>query len=1218
MSQCHICPHCNYTDTGADTFIDSSACPQCGGAIELDELQVVSAPNRALLPQARIGKFRLIETVGEGAYGIVWKGEDVELGRTVAVKLLHSSLLARKADAERFYREARAAAQLRHPGIVAVHEVAELDGVPAIISEFVDGLTLRQVISERQLDSSETAVLVAQVADALDYAHSLKVIHRDVKPGNIMVALQAGEGANTLLGSAGPLTINARAGSVSISSASMSPRARLLDFGLALREEAEATMTNDGQVLGTPSYMSPEQASGDSHRVDRRSDVYSLGVVLYEMLTGEVPFKGPSIVVLRKVIGDEPQRPRELRPSVPRDLETICLKAMSKVRESRYRTAGELAADLRRYLAGEPIEARPIGALGTIWRFCRRNPATAASISAISAILLISSIVSTRFAFLAIEARREVEQTLIDSYVSNGIQASELGHPAESLVWFAAAHDRAKDEQLVQQENAARFWSYARSAPLPQRAIAGVKNPKAMTVHPSGQFAMVRNSDGFLLLLDFNQEKIAAFPDGSPTCGMAEWTSAGDRIAIGSPGGCSVFDFPSGKNQLQLPNVGAVTALAFDPTGSYLAVADGELKIWDCQEQRFSRKPFQLRSKAFDLTFSQNGKFLAAACDFDYSRAWSLVSEDDIELVYSPAKEPGPEYELFNPKQKRPQFVGNDRYLITCPDKYKLELIDTTTWLPTRSITFPDQQQRVIEWYCTSQDQQKIAIGFFDQVLTYDVETDAFIGNLAVHANNATPGSFSADGRSLLTSCADRTCRFWSIPSGLPLAKPLFHQDEVSMAMFRPDSRSFITIQRDGLARVWSYEPAFRQLPIGGRDSFLAMSNDGKYCIGAGVNLRHDLREPQLHHLESFESITTLPLNIDQAQLYNAAFSPDSQHVVLLCTLPSDQSSLPATSPANAAGLIMFFDVVDGQRSKEPIATSSRPVGAAFSDDGQWLAVVCAGNEILLIDNKHWRVEQRLVNEGEFNGNFMLRDFVRFCPNDSKFITWGAGFKARVWDAKSGQQLCEIDAKEIWFSDIQFSHCGKMFAAASYNKTARVYDALNGEPISPALVHPDWVFTLRFSPDDKHLLTACRDGKGRLWDWRAMELACTTMNHDDELFDVSFANAGKLILTACRDGSARVWNARSGKPISPPLSTEGYCYRARVTPDNELLVLASQSDSLKVYSLPRLAKPEGASDGASETSLMRKAEIISGARLETNGGIENLTTAEWFDRWRAQ
>jgi serine/threonine protein kinase/WD40 repeat protein len=357
------CPHCHNPIEIVESAPPEIVCPSCGSSIEVDPDRT-----RSYLPtadQRRLGKFEILDRLGIGAFGTVYKAQDTELGRIVAIKVPRNNSLTTREDTDRFLREARSAAQLTHPGIVSLYDAVQDGATCYLVSEFIQGATLADHLLSSRLPFRRTAELVAGVADALHYAHLHGVVHRDIKPSNIMLDLEG--------------------------------RPHLMDFGLAKREAGENTMTLDGQVLGTPAYMSPEQACGDSHCVDVRSDVYSLGVVLYEMLTGELPFRGNSRMMIVQVLKDEPRSPRRINDHIPRDLETITLKCMAKSPARRYATAAELSDDLHRFLRGEPIHARPVASIERFRQWCRREPIISSLSGGLIAVLLTGICVSTYF-----------------------------------------------------------------------------------------------------------------------------------------------------------------------------------------------------------------------------------------------------------------------------------------------------------------------------------------------------------------------------------------------------------------------------------------------------------------------------------------------------------------------------------------------------------------------------------------------------------------------------------------------------------------------------------------------------------------------------------------------------------------------------------------------------------------------------------------------------
>ena len=386
-------------------------------------------------PGTVVGQYRIEGELGRGGMGVVLRASDETLGRTVAIKVLRPDVTDPKASA-RLIHEARMVAKLRHDHVVTVHAVVSPHGAaPYLVMEHVDGETLAALIRLRgRLEPGEAADIAAQIAGGLGAAHEQGLIHRDVKPSNVLVEAAGG-------------------------------RAKLSDFGLARGDQAIAsTMTREGHLAGTPTYMSPEQARGGP-RLDHRSDIYSLGVTLYEALTGEVPFRGAPHMVFQQVIAEEPRPPRAWNDRVPRDLETICLKAMAKEPGRRYQSAGDFAGDLRRWQRGEPIMARPVGRLERTWRWCRRRPV----IAGLTAALVV--VVGAGFAGTFSQWRR--------AELERGRALRERDDALQQARWRSATCARA------------RSGRYLLDASQRQRSIEG-REPRAIAPRP------VADGPGFL------------------------------------------------------------------------------------------------------------------------------------------------------------------------------------------------------------------------------------------------------------------------------------------------------------------------------------------------------------------------------------------------------------------------------------------------------------------------------------------------------------------------------------------------------------------------------------------------------------------------------------------------------------------------------------------------------------------------------------------------
>ena len=402
-------------------------------------------------PPPAVTGYEILGELGRGGMGVVYKARQIKLDRLVALKMVLAGAHAGTEQLDRFLTEAQAVGQLKHVNIVQIYEVGEHDGLPYFSLEFVGGGNLAELLARKPMTPEDAATIVRVLAVAMADAHSRNIIHRDLKPANVLITEDGVP--------------------------------KITDFGLAKRLESDSGQTRSGTLMGTPNYMAPEQARGDTHAIGPLADVYALGVILYECITGRTPFVGASVVdTLQQVQNHEPVPPSRLQPKVPADLETICLKCLQKEPHKRYESAKELADDLGRFLAGESILARPIGLAERAWRWCKRNPAVAGLLSAVFLLLVTGTVVSTAMAWriskehtAAVAARELAVENAEKERVARerADQNAEEARQAKAL-----ADQKAKDEQIAR-EQADKSAEEARQARTRADANAKVASDQA-------------------------------------------------------------------------------------------------------------------------------------------------------------------------------------------------------------------------------------------------------------------------------------------------------------------------------------------------------------------------------------------------------------------------------------------------------------------------------------------------------------------------------------------------------------------------------------------------------------------------------------------------------------------------------------------------------------------------------------------------------------------
>jgi WD40 repeat protein/tRNA A-37 threonylcarbamoyl transferase component Bud32 len=1083
-------------------------CPKCLSMA----LFAPDAPKPPVSPETRtlryFGDYELVEEIAHGGMGVVYKARQVTLNRLVAVKMIRAGVLASDADIHRFRTEAEAAGSLRHPHIVAIHEVGEHDSQHYFSMDLIEGKNLAASVREHPWSAEKAAACVKTIAEAIHYAHQRGILHRDLKPSNVMV---------DVLGTP-----------------------HITDFGLAKRLEEDSQLTASGAVLGTPSYMAPEQTMGKRAATSAACDVYSMGAILYELLTGRPPFQGETTLDTLKLVREtEPVSPRLLNPKVPRDLETICLKCLEKEPKRRYASAQELADDLNRFLHHELILARPTGGLERAIKWARRKPATAAlaGVSCV-AVLALAGI-------LAVEHLRRTEHVL-QRQTQEALQKAERAQQAEAVQRKRAEAENQRalanlylanlaGAELARQnknfDDAVRLleecpphlrnweWHYLKRLCGPHTLRGNNTNVLAVAfVEKDGQVASI-NADGFLMRWDLtNGSRISTVHLGTNGINKAAFTRDGSRLI----------------------------------TDGW---RDDFVRVWDVKSAKeiVALKPTPSGFSGEGVAISANGKWAAVAIGIGYG-----------------SKERG--VEVWN--------------LVTG------QLVHTLK---------PDPDQRYYKVYCLafSPDGKRLGIGRGSDLGSSSIgaaeiwDLDSVGRTPLVGLTNAVFClDLSPDGELVGAAGFDPTVRVWNARTGqllhtfshLDAVRGPWESDALRGIVFSPDGKLVASCYANGAVKVWERATEVESQIAQGRTKriqAIAFSRDGNHLVSGGeefsLKVMDLARTPEAITIKGYSR--GLAFSRDGKRLTSGQQIWSSLDGTLLTgkekyTLMG-KPAFSAEGDRTATGL-NIFDARTGSLIRmigwtytfighpggpngtlfEPRTfTYSSPVyGVSFSPDGTKLATGLATGGA---STGSWPVKIWSALSGReiqtFTGHTNPVWDVAFSPDGNYLasasgawdanLQWAIAGQTRLWDVRTGGTLQTHSTKQCLYS-VCFSGDGRRYAASggfyfSANVetmdrgTIKVWDVRTGKEVFSTTNLPSCIYSVALSPDGTRLVAAVGPFGDeapfdvKLWDVESEREILTLGRHPEEVVGVAFSPDGKRIASASAlnlDGVIKIWS----------------------------------------------------------------------------------------------
>lgn len=1011
---------------------------------------------------SEIGRLKLERQLGQGGSSVVYLAYDPVLKRQVALKLPRGPVFANASARERFLREAQAAAVLRHPNIVPVYGAGEIAGTFHITLGYCSGPTLAQWLKQRRngtqavggraktgqgtsgvappVAPAAVARIIEQLADAVDHAHKSGVLHRDIKPNNILL-----EPRQEINGDEFPFV------------------PMLSDFGLAFLADEQSDLTATGAVLGTPQYMAPEQASGRNDQLGPATDVYGLGTVLYELLTGQPPIQGSNYAeTVMRVTTEDPVWPRRIVPDIPRDLEAICLKCLQKSPHQRYRTAAELADDLRRLQAGEPTVARPVTHLSRALRWSRRHPAITAltllSLIAVIALIIGQRVYNVRLDGLNTQLSESLEQT------RRAQQSAEQSEQAAQQLLYASdiklaseawkAHDLRSYDSVLQRHRPGAQQRDIRGVEWHYLWQLGHQKHETLGAH-DGDVYLVRYSPDGRWIISAGKDAIVRFYDARD-----------QRLEI---------ELSTGQRE--------VNDVAFAPDGKRVATAgdDGTVRVWDLSSREELVRIEAHDGLAFQVVFTADGKLVSCGNEPDI-RLWNADTGESLGVLRG--------------HQDAVQAI------VLAPDGWHLGSASSDHTARIWDLRQGEQAQLVYRHSSTASCVAFSADGGFaatgtkgGEVYLHDLDSQEH-GALLQRLDSVHSVEFAPDGRTIAVADRGGTLGVWrtsevvtSLPNGdfaEPVAAWQAHSGRAWSLAYSPDAQEIVTAGSDGNVRLWrtSRLPCWRTLDLHQRRDFKSSPRGNRWLFVADepatlVTAAHphglllwDLSNIRSHQLDAATALTPMeqnvapaePVVLDPGDWIVSNGSADARLVaagsvqgdVAIWDLATRERRMTCSldPPVSIGGVVFSPDAAvlaahDSDNTWLVRTDLGRSVhhmemedcrAADFSPDGAQLALG-DGNHVLLVDVA--RPQRPRALEGHSSS---VRT-VAYSPDGRLLASGGNDRMIIFWHAATGERVFQLQGHRSSIADIAFAHDGRSLVAADDAGTLRLWHVASGQEL---------------------------------------------------------------------------------------------------------------------------------------------------------------------------